>query len=99
MFIAARNANQIICDLNKIQYNSRHNLIYAHKNRGHFVSEVSSFIYPEFRRIYGVVFRTLLHGEAEDYLLAKGPTFLCIIDACSGLGINLGYVYQANCHK
>ena len=62
-------------------------------------SEVSSFIDTEFRRIYGVVFCTLLHREAEDYLLVKGPTFLCIIDTCSGLGINLIYVYQACCHK
>ena len=31
--------------------------------------EVSSFIYTEFRRIYGVVFRTSLHGEATNYLL------------------------------
>lgn len=31
-------------------------------------SEVSSFIYTEFRRIYGVAFRTLLHGEAMIHL-------------------------------
>lgn len=30
--------------------------------------EVSSFIYTEFRRIYGVVFRTLLYGEAMIHL-------------------------------
>lgn len=62
-------------------------------------SEVSSFIHTEFRRIYGVVFRTFLHGEATDYLLVDGPTSRCIINTCSGLGVNLICIYCAYCRK
>ena len=43
------------------------------------------FLYTEFRRIYGVVFRTLLHGEAKIYLLFVGTTNLFDANSCCGL--------------
>ena len=61
--------------------------------------EVSSFIYTEFRRIYGVVFRTLLHGEATDYLLIGGAAGLYVSDTCSGLGVNQGCKYETSCYQ
>ena len=41
--------------------------------------------FTEFRRIYGVVFRTSLHGEAKIYLLFVGTTILFATISCCGL--------------
>ena len=51
-------------------------------------SRMAAFYNAEFRRIYGVVFRALLHGEATVYLLIVGTTICCIrSDHCSQITI------------
>ena len=47
-------------------------------------SRMAAFYNADFHRIYGVVFRALLHGEATAYLLIVGATICCIhSDHCS----------------
>ena len=51
-------------------------------------SRMAIFYNADFRRIYGVVFRALRHGEATVYLLIVGTTICCIhSDHCSQIAI------------
>ena len=51
-------------------------------------SRMAAFYNADFHRIYGVVFRALLHGEATVYLLIVGTTICCIhSDHCSQITI------------
>ena len=68
-------------------------------NKKPFPAREGLFATTEFRRIYGVVCRTLLHGEATDYLLVGGAAGLYVSDTCSGLGVNQGCKHETSCHQ
>ena len=58
-----------------------------------------SSLHKEFRRIYGVVFRTLLHAEATVYLLILGTANLLYTGLCSGLEASNVCSYDTYSHK
>ena len=57
------------------------------------------FLHTEFRRIYGVVFRILLYGEASVYLLIVGATYLFNANNCCSFIISMACTNYWSNHK